>query len=50
MTQEEIIELLTAAGYNSGFALNGEALVLWEHKEEPPKPLKRPKADETLVS
>jgi|688.fasta_scaffold1591194_2 hypothetical protein len=50
MTQQEIINLIIGAGYNTGFALNGELLVLWEHEEEPPKPLKRPKADETPVS
>jgi hypothetical protein len=42
MTQQELIDLLIDAGYNTGFALNGDVLVLWEHEEEPPAPLTRP--------
>jgi hypothetical protein len=41
-TAEEIIKLLTDAGYDTGWAIAGELLVLWEHEEDPPKPLKRP--------
>ena len=48
MTQQEMIDLLTNAGYNTGFALNGDVLVLWEHKENPPAPLTRP--DETPIA
>ena len=42
MNQQELIELLTDAGYDTGWAMNGEVLVLWEHEEEPPAPLTRP--------
>jgi hypothetical protein len=42
MTQQEMIDLILDAGYNTGFALNGDVLVLWEHEEEPPAPLTRP--------
>ena len=42
MTQDELVELLIAAGFSNGFALAGETLVLWEHDEEPPAPLTRP--------
>ena len=42
MTQQELIDLLIDAGYNTGFALNADVLVLWEHEEEPPAPLTRP--------
>ena len=42
MTQQEMIDLILDAGYNTGFAVNGDVLVLWEHEEEPPAPLTRP--------
>jgi len=38
----ELVQLLTDAGFDKGWALNGTELVLWEHDENPPKPLKRP--------
>jgi hypothetical protein len=37
-----LVEVLTNAGFQSGWALNGIELVLWEHDEDPPKPLTRP--------
>jgi len=46
MTHEDIKKLLQEAGYDSGWALYGEELTIWQHKEDPPAPLKRP-ADET---
>ena len=36
-------KLLIEAGYTSGWATHGEELILWEHEENPPAPLKRPK-------
>ena len=42
MTHEELMEMLIEKGFNSGWALSGTELVLWEHEENPPKPLKRP--------
>jgi hypothetical protein len=39
-----LIQILTDAGFDNGWALNGTQLVLWEHEEDPPKPLTRPKA------
>lgn len=41
---KELVEMLLNAGFNTGWALNGANLVLWEHETEPPKPLKRPEA------
>ena len=29
-------------GFESGWVLSGETLILWEHEEEPPAPLVRP--------
>jgi hypothetical protein len=36
-------QLLLDAGFDNGWALAGDELILWEHKEDPPKPLTRPK-------
>ena len=45
MTFQETIDLLLEAGFDTGWALNDNVLVLWEHKENPPAPLKRPAKD-----
>jgi hypothetical protein len=42
MTHEEIIELLQSNGYETGWALLGTELTVWEHDENPPAPLTRP--------
>ncbi len=42
MTPQDIEKLLLDSGYENGWALVGADLVLWEHEENPPKPLKRP--------
>jgi hypothetical protein len=39
-----LIQKLLDAGFDTGWALNGLDLVLWEHEAEPPAPLKRPEA------
>jgi hypothetical protein len=33
---------LIDAGFDFGWALSGEELILWEHEEDPPAPFKRP--------
>lgn len=43
MTHQEIIELLQSNGYETGWALLGTELTVWELDEDPPAPLKRPK-------
>jgi hypothetical protein len=43
MTHEELKKLLLDAGFDNGWALSDEELVLWEHEQNPPKPLTRPK-------
>ena len=48
MTQQEAIDLLTNAGFNTGWALHDNVLVLWEHDINPPAPLTRP--DETPIT
>jgi hypothetical protein len=45
MTHDELLQLLADAGFDTGWVLAGEELVLWEHTANPPAPLKRP--DET---
>lgn len=44
MSNEELIQLLLDKGFESGWALSDGTLILWEHKENPPTPLKRPEA------
>jgi hypothetical protein len=53
ITQEqhqELLDLLTKAGFVDGYALAGDKLILWQHQENPPAPLTRPETDETLTS
>jgi len=48
MTHQELTQLLLDAGFDSGWALSGETLIIWEHNQDPPAPLTRPIAtDET---
>jgi hypothetical protein len=49
MSHEELCTILTDAGYESGWALLGETLTIWEHDEEPPTPLVRPQTLEPVV-
>jgi hypothetical protein len=42
MTHKELIDLLIEKGFTEGWALSGTDLVIWEHEENPPKPLKKP--------
>lgn len=44
MTQDQLIQLLLDAGFDSGWAIMGDTLSLWEHEKEPPAPLVRPMA------
>jgi hypothetical protein len=46
----QAIQLLQNANFDFGWVVADGELVLWEHKEEPPKPLTRPKVNETPVS
>ena len=42
MSNQELIELLLDKGFDFGWVLSDGTLILWEHKENPPAPLKRP--------
>jgi hypothetical protein len=42
-------QLLLDAGYDSGWAMTEEKLILWEHDADPPAPLKRPEASDVLA-
>jgi hypothetical protein len=42
-------QLLIDHGYDSGWAMTGETLVLWEHDEDPPAPLTRPRVNDDLA-
>jgi hypothetical protein len=51
MNHKELMQLLFDNGFDTGWGLSGETLVLWEHDAEPPAPLKRPKpTDETPIT
>jgi hypothetical protein len=39
---QKAIELLIDAGYETGWVLSEGLLVVWQHTENPPAPLKRP--------
>ena len=39
-----LVKKIVDAGFDTGWALNDTELVLWEHEQDPPKPLTRPKA------
>jgi hypothetical protein len=41
-THNDLVQKLIDAGFESGWALNGTELVIWEHEENPPKPLNTP--------
>ena len=43
-----MIKLLLEAGFDSGWVVSGEVLVIWEHDEEPPLPLIRPESIELI--
>jgi len=45
MSTLPMVELLIDAGFNSGWVLREDILILWEHDADPPAPLVRP--DET---
>jgi hypothetical protein len=42
MMNTPMVQLLLDAGFNTGWALSGDELVLWLLDEDPPAPLKRP--------
>jgi hypothetical protein len=42
-------QLLLDAGYDSGWAMTGETLTIWEHDEDPPAPLTRPEASDVVA-
>ena len=46
------VQLLIDAGFNTGWAVAGDTLILWEHDSEPPFPLVRPQeaTDEATVT
>jgi hypothetical protein len=46
MSNEEIIELLLNSGFETGWAISGDNLILWEHEADPPSPLVRPEPTE----
>ncbi len=48
MTHLEAMQLLSDAGFETGWALSDGVLILWEHDQDPPAPLTRPEVtDET---
>ena len=47
MTHNELVEMLLSKGYETGWALLGTELTVWEIDEEPPAPLTRPVAEKS---
>jgi len=43
-----MVKLLIEAGFNSGWVVSDEVLVIWEHDQEPPSPLVRPEPIELV--
>jgi hypothetical protein len=44
MITPPMVQLLLDAGFTDGWAMVDEVLILWEHEQDPPAPLTRPKA------
>lgn len=44
MITPPMIQLLLDAGFNDGWAVAGDVLILWEHEVDPPAPLTRPES------
>ncbi len=42
MTHDELLQLLADAGFDHGWVLQGDQLVVWQHDQDPPAPLTRP--------
>jgi hypothetical protein len=48
MITPPFVQLLIDSGFDDGWALSEETLVLWEHDEDPPAPLVRPQTEEPV--
>jgi hypothetical protein len=46
MTHEEAIKILVDNGFEAGWAMSGETLILWHHDQDPPPPFTRPEIQE----
>jgi len=42
MIENPMVQLLIDAGFDTGWVIAGDVLVLWEHEESPPAPLAKP--------
>ena len=42
-------QLLLDAGFDSGWAMAEEKLLIWEHEADPPAPLTRPEVSDDLA-
>jgi hypothetical protein len=42
-------KLLFDNGFIDGWAMTEETLIIWEHDEKPPAPLKRPKLSDEIA-
>jgi hypothetical protein len=39
----KLCQMLHDSGFSDGWVISGTELILWEHDDDPPTPLKRPK-------
>ena len=49
ITHNPMVQLLLDNGYDSGWAMTGETLTIWEHDADPPAPLTRPEASDVVA-
>lgn len=49
MNHTELVSLLRNNDFTDGWVLTGDTLSLWEHDEDPPAPLTRPKVTDVLA-
>lgn len=45
MITSPIVQSLLDAGFDSGWVCSDDALIVWEHEENPPAPLTKPVAE-----
>jgi hypothetical protein len=49
MTHEDAIKVLVDAGFEAGWAMAGDILILWQHDADPPAPFTRPEVSDVVA-
>ena len=50
MTHEDAIKVLVDAGFEAGWAMAGDILILWQHDADPPAPFTRPEVSDVVAN